>query len=148
MIDLQNLLFHRGRTTVTEIIYTLYTMPYQKLPTNALAQPPSHQKDHADANEGGQARSHGCTPAHPSTHDKQHGDEDHPGEQQLIALRSFASHGYELWPLTALQGRNVLFSWGILVAMLATVVLEAVSTNRGHRRQCEDALLFSKREVL
>ena len=28
-------------------------MPYQKLPTNALAQPPSHQKDHADANEGG-----------------------------------------------------------------------------------------------
>ena len=28
-------------------------MPYQKLPTNALSQPPSYQKSHADANEGG-----------------------------------------------------------------------------------------------
>ena len=62
LVNLQNLLLHRGRTIFTEMIYTYHTMPYQKLRTNAIAQPPSQQKD-AGKNEGGQAMSHGCSPS-------------------------------------------------------------------------------------
>ena len=105
LVNLQNLLLLHGRTIFTEMIYTYHTMPYQKLRTNAIAQPPSQQKD-AGKNEGGQAMSHGCCPSPSPPMTNFAGTRTTPDENGIDALSRLMNSLLKLRPLKAVQAPN------------------------------------------